>query len=470
MGFIAYDLTFLVVFTLLVALFLYTRKHNLKRDGLLYLYRTKFGIQVINWTAKKYAKILKPMQYVVIASGYILMTIVLWWIARLTWVYLTSETLAREIRVPVVTPLVPYIDKLFAVDFLPPFYFTTWIIVIAIIAIPHEFAHGIFAKLNKIRIHSTGFGFLGPFLAAFVEQDEKDMNKASKFSQLSVLAAGTFVNVLSTIFFAIVLWLFFALAFAPAGVMIGGYATASINMSEVTTVDGVPIDSFLNLDEKEDALVTLETPENTYLVPANTLEIALDRKLNLVSVYEDAPAVKNDLFGAITSVNDVPTTTYEELRMQIHNKQPGDTVTIETFDNKETSKAEVVLGDYQGQAFLGITSAPQRREVSGALSLYRLFDPRSVATFESGTHFAPVFGDLGIFIYDLLWWTVIICLSVALVNMLPVEIFDGGRFFYLTIWGLTGNENIAAKAFKASTWIILLIVLAWMVKWVTIFF
>ena len=141
MSFIAYDITFLVLFTLLVALFLYTRKHNLKREGLLYLYRTKFGLQLIEWTSKKYARILRPLQYVVIASGYLLMAGMIWLLVKLSYSYMTSPSLAQQLRVPVLTPLIPYIDRLFAVDFLPPFYFTYWIVIIAIISLPHQLSH-----------------------------------------------------------------------------------------------------------------------------------------------------------------------------------------------------------------------------------------------------------------------------------------------------------------------------------------
>jgi len=60
---------------------------------------------------------------------------------------------------------------------------------------------------------------------------------------------------------------------------------------------------------------------------------------------------------------------------------------------------------------------------------------------------------------------ILVSISVALVNMIPVGIFDGGRFFYLTIWGITGSQKIGRKAFAISTWIILLIVLLLMVRW-----
>ena len=46
-------------------------------------------------------------------------------------------------------------------------------------------------------------------------------------------------------------------------------------------------------------------------------------------------------------------------------------------------------------------------------------------------------------------------LSVALVNMWPVAIFDGGRFFMLSVWAVTGSEKFAMLAFKAMTYLIL---------------
>ena len=79
-------------------------------------------------------------------------------------------------------------------------------------------------------------------------------------------------------------------------------------------------------------------------------------------------------------------------------------------------------------------------------------------------------GAFGWFIYFFLWWTVLICLSVALVNMIPVGIFDGGRFFYLTIWGLTGSKKVGKKAFELSTWFFIILVSALMLKWILIFF
>src|SRR3990167_7241222 len=190
-AFLIYDLVFLVAFTLAVVLFLYTHKHNLKREGLLYLYRTRVGLKIIEWTSRKFAWLLRPMQYVVITSGYLLMAFMLWMLVKISYVYLTSPTLARALKAPLIFPLIPYLPEIFKLDFLPPFYFTYWIIVLAIVAITHEFFHGIFAKIAKVKTKTTGFGFfpffLPVFLAAFVNLDEKAMAKKKKFEQMAVL-------------------------------------------------------------------------------------------------------------------------------------------------------------------------------------------------------------------------------------------------------------------------------------------
>ena len=60
-------------------------------------------------------------------------------------------------------------------------------------------------------------------------------------------------------------------------------------------------------------------------------------------------------------------------------------------------------------------------------------------------------------------------ISVALANMLPLGIFDGGKFFYLTVWGITGRRKIAERAFKISTYSILILVAVLMIRWVFIF-
>src|SRR5688572_13012927 len=106
--FIIYDLAFLALFTLVTVVFLYKRRHNLQREGLLYLYRTKVGIRFIEWTAKRFPKTLYFFQYIVIVSGYILMVSMVYMLAKFSYIYLTSDFIAQALKVPVLVPLVPY--------------------------------------------------------------------------------------------------------------------------------------------------------------------------------------------------------------------------------------------------------------------------------------------------------------------------------------------------------------------------
>lgn len=472
-SFTFYDLLFFAVFTLATIIFLYTRKHNLKREGLLYLYRTKLGIKLIESFTKKFSKILRPMQYLVVTSGYILMGFMVWMLVKFSWTYLTSPVAAKALKVPVLIPLVPYLPELFKLDFLPSFNFTYWIIVLALIAIPHEFAHGIFARLNRIKIHSTGFGFLGPFLAAFVEQDEKDMKKASKFAQLSLLAAGTFANVLTTILFAFIMFGFFSLAFVPAGINFNTYATTPINLSEITHVNGMPISS---LDEVpillNDSLTEITVSGENYFANPYVLELGISQSAQGIQVFDNSPAFNSRIKGAISEINGEKITTLEDLSLVLSKKSPGETIEVKTLyqesigsNNIEELSYNLTLADRNGDAFLGVGFIPNSQ--SGVMGFIYSMISKIKDPF---IFYESILGSFGWFVYYLLWWIVIICISVALVNMLPVGIFDGGRFFYITVWGLTGSEKVGAKAFEISTWLIIALVIALMLKWIFIFF
>ncbi|MEM4271662.1 MAG: site-2 protease family protein [Candidatus Pacearchaeota archaeon] len=454
MSFVLYDITFLAIFLLFVIIFLYTKKHNLKREGLLYLYKTKFGLKVIEGAAKKFSRILKPLQYLVIVSGYALMGFMIWLLFRFAYLYITSPYVAKELKIPVVMPLIPYLPDIFKIDFLPPFYFTYWIVIIAIIAIPHEFFHGIFAKLNNVRIKSTGFGFLGPFLAAFVEQDDKQMQKSSKFSQLSILAAGTFANLLTGIFFGAILLLFFASAFAPAGVYFNSYSMDAINISSISSISNVTINN--------QAFLQISAENKTYFADISMFETIKQNGAPYIIAYEESPAFNARLSGAIFEINGEKITNYQQLNASLSSKSPGDVITIKTINEKsEIKEYEIRLAEKNGKAFLGImfVDTISSKFLSWLHSLI-------AKVKEPFVFYQSKIGELGIFINDLLLWIVLISFSVALMNMLPAGMFDGGRFFYLSVLGITGSKKIAEKSFKYVTTLLLVLLAVMLLKWV----
>ncbi len=462
MSFIIYDLTLLAFFAIFIAIFLYINKKNLKKEGLLFLYKAGWGIKLIDKIGTKYQRFLRFLSYVSIGIGYILMATMIYLFGRIIYIYITMPAIVKAIKVPPIMPLIPYVDKF--IPGLPEFYFTYWIVILAIIAITHEFAHGIFAAANGVKIKSTGFGFfpffLPVFLAAFVELDEKKMEKKSKFSQMAVLSAGTFANVLTAIFFFGVLILFFSLMFTPAGVVFNSYATAIVPISNIDSIDGVNLENY-NYEEVL-RLINLEGFSDIKVGEENYLGMkgfSLDKKL--VYLYYDTPAIREKLRGAIFEVNGNKVVKIEELKNELAKYSAGEEIVIKT-KGEEILEYEIVLGEnpYSKSGWLGIEFIePTRSGVIGKIYSW-------VGSFkETHTYYEPKFDGWSDFVYNLLWWLVLISLSVALVNMLPVGIFDGGRFFYLTVLGITKSRKIAEKSFAAVTYMFLLLLALVMVAW-----
>src|SRR3990172_6080323 len=352
MGFLIYDLIFLVAFLIFISTFLYSRRKNLKREGLLFLYRTKWGIKIINYLGNKYKRTLNVLSYLSIITGYLLVVGVLYMIYTVLKVYLFNPAIVQAIKVPPIIPLVPYLPQIFKLEFLPPFYFTYWIVILAVIAITHEMAHGIFAARDKVKIKTTGFGFfpwfLPIFLAAFVELDEKAMAKKKKFPQLAILSAGTFANVLTAIFFLVILFGFFSVTFAPSGVIFDSYATSALNISGISMINGIALtnvsyEKILNYSN-ETGLNKIRAGSQNYLVTKKILEDQRDNE-GIIIIYDDAPAINANLSSIITEINGVEVDSIEKLQVELGKYMPGENITLATKTEAGFQETELTLGE-----------------------------------------------------------------------------------------------------------------------------
>jgi len=487
MSFYLYDITFLVIFTIFVVLFLYKRRANLKKEGIMYLYRTQVGVKFINYVGTKYKKTLRVFSVLAIISGYILMAVMMYLLARLIYIYLFVPEVVRAIKIPPLMPLIPYLPEVFKIDFLPSFYFTYWIIAIAVIAIFHEFAHGIIARTYGIKIKTTGFGFLGPFLAAFVEPDEKQMESKSKFQQIAVLSAGTFANLILAFLFFLLLALFFIIAFVPAGAMFNVYATQQIPMNTITNIGGAEItnptaENIIYIINNENLQDTLELGSNgnsvkltkitannkSYYMTLGILKNQLELNSENVYLYLDTDAIKKQLKGTIIQIDNIPITNHQDISNALENYNPEQTIKITTRTSEGILKYDIKLIEhplYENQPMIGIGYGVANTGImSKVLNFFTFFK-------EQGTDYKPKFNiDFIEFIYDLIWWLALINLSVALVNMWPVAIFDGGRMFMLTVWAITGSEKFAQLLFKIITYLILGSLVLLMFGWAFAFF
>lgn len=470
MGFIVYDLTFLIVFTIFVSIFLYLRRKNLKREGILFLYRTQWGMKLIDRIGKKYQKTLYYLSYLVIGVGYLLMIGGVYFFGKVVYIYIVYPQIVESMKVPPIMPLVPYLTELPSLSFLPPFYFTYWIIILAVIAITHEFAHGIFMRRYNIKIKSTGFGFLGPFLAAFVEQDEESMTKKGKFEQLSVLSAGTFANILTAILFFVILVIFFSYFYTPNGIVFSGYAYSIVPLSMITSIDGNSVNNItfnqLNLSIHNSEFSTIKANNLTFIIKKDFLNRQLNTNV-FVALYDDAPAVKANLTGAISKINDVYIKSMEDLSTELSKYSPGDIIKINTIDiDKNQKEFEITLGKnpLNEKAWLGIGFSQQPK--SGISGIFN----KLISLFKKENVFYTPVNELSVFIYNFLWWGILISVSVALVNMLPVGIFDGGRVFYLTVLFFTKNKKISERAYSWMVYFFLFLLFVLMIFWAKSFF
>ena len=474
-----YDIIFLIIFCLTATIFLYVKRKNIHREGLMFLYKTKVGIKLINYIGGKYKRTLWFLSYIIIGLSYILMIGVTYLIGKSVYIYVTKPFLVTSIiKAPPIAPVIPYFPQLFGLEsYFPNFSFTYFIVSISIVALVHEFSHGIFMKYNKVKIKSTGIAFLGPILGAFVEQDEKDMEKKGKIAQMSILGAGVFANILTAIIFFMIWWGLFYVSFIPSGAIFDSYAMGVVGVNSIESINGINITNptnqnlinfidskklndtkVLGLDEDRINFTEIIVNGDSYFITIDLLKKQLELNQSQVIVYYDMPAIRNVIKGTIISIDKSPINHYKDLGVVLSKYSPGDNVNIKTRFNGEIKNYNIVMGKNplnSSKAMMGIGNG--RNLKLNMADNFAPFKKPFTEYIENGS-FLP-------FIYYLVFWIFLLNLLVAFFNMLPASILDGGRFFYLTVWGITKNEKIAKKAYKYSGKIILLAFILMIIAW-----
>jgi len=221
-----WDIVSIFIFYALLLVVYYRYKEKFSTQGLLVMYRTKLGLRWMDRLAKAYPRVVHWISYVGVVLGFAGMAFILY--------FLIKETIKLVFvpgTPPALAPVLPGIEIAGA----PTLSFWHWIITIFIAAVIHEFSHGVVARLHDVPIKSSGFAFLGPILAAFVEPEEKELEKKSKMQQLSVFAAGPFSNMVLGV--VIILVMFFVLGPLASAI----YQGEGIIVNQV--VEGYPMNA-----------------------------------------------------------------------------------------------------------------------------------------------------------------------------------------------------------------------------------
>lgn len=271
-----------IVSFILFSIFVYLKRKKIETQKILFpllyfsMYRTTFGIRCMEAFATKFRKPLKIIGYLGIFLCFLGMITISFLLVQNIYILFTKPE--AKPGVGLVLPFnVPW-------AFYVPFFY--WIISIIIIAIVHEFSHGILAQTHNLKIKSSGFAFLGILLpvipAAFVEPDEKELKKKPHNQQLSVFAAGPFSNILLG---ALLLFIVVPLvhgAIESKGVKITGYVDHTQKFpAELAGIN--PGEIILQMDETQIKSINDLERVMSQKKPGDKVQIATDKKTyNLV--------------------------------------------------------------------------------------------------------------------------------------------------------------------------------------------
>lgn len=197
---------FIVGFYLLIALlvFIYRRKFQFQLKFIA-ICRTKLGLGLMDRIASKHREFVKLFGYIGIGAGFLSMLFIVLILVQSVFTLLTVPNAPPPLSPVLPGVRIPGVPQEFFVPFVHG------IIAIFIIAVVHEFAHGVVARAHDVKVKSSGPAVIGPVLAAFVELDDAKLKKKDDVVNYSIFAAGTFANLM----LAFVVMLLLSAVFAP---------------------------------------------------------------------------------------------------------------------------------------------------------------------------------------------------------------------------------------------------------------
>jgi membrane-associated protease RseP (regulator of RpoE activity) len=188
------DLIFAVVFYASIAIIVYLKRDKVEFiERIIPVYRTEKSLSAMK-RISSFGTFWKIFSTLAIPVAFMLMAFIVGILVQNTINIMTDP-----VSSPGVTPLVPGVK-------IPgsPFYIPFWegIIAIGVLAVVHEFAHGITAFVEKVGVKSAGVGMFLIFPLAFVEMNEDKMKEASKLSKLRIISVASVTNVVFALLLA----------------------------------------------------------------------------------------------------------------------------------------------------------------------------------------------------------------------------------------------------------------------------
>jgi len=291
---------YILLFYLVIIVLLYIKRKQIDVQGkIIFLYRMKWGLKWMDKVSAKYREWIILFGYIGVGAGFVGLAVISYVLVKNLIDLITNPTAQSGVSLVLPGINVPGLGVL-------PFWY--WLIAIFIIALVHEFAHGVVARAHRIEVKNTGIVLFGPIIGAFVEPNEKKMAKDKDIVQYSILAAGAFTNVI----LAVLAVLLLTFAFAPA-------------QQAMVQPTGFTFDAYVN--------------ENFPFAQAGI-----------------APGT------VITGINGIATLDFQQFSDELTSIKPGETITVQTPE-KNYAHQVAANPDDQKKPFLGIQSIRNEFEV-----------------------------------------------------------------------------------------------------------
>ena len=273
---------YILLFYLSVIIFLLLKRKKLDIQAkVIILYRMKLGIRWMDRCVAQFREWIVLLGYIGVGAGYVGLIFISYILIKNLYDLATTPAAPSGVSLVLPGVNVPGLGVL-------PFWY--WILAIFTIAIVHEFSHGIVARAHNIEVKNTGLVFLGPILGAFVEPNEKKLQKENDIVQYSVLAAGSFSNILLGIMSILLLMVVFTpiqnALVQPTGFTFDSYYEGAYPIQQagiapgtlITGVNGQGVSSFQEFSETLNGIkpaekITLMTPKQEYPI---TLAVSPD--------------------------------------------------------------------------------------------------------------------------------------------------------------------------------------------------
>lgn len=245
-----------IIAYLIIGLVLKYRPRGINLYPLGFILRTERTVGLFDRIASIAPSILKVLSDMGVVLGFGMMAFAVYILSKNLGIYLFTPTQVGPENI--VIPLIIGVTIRF--EHLPYMLFA-----LGVVLATHEGMHGLIARLEKIRIKSTGLFLFYLFPGGFVEPDEEEFKKASSRAKARVAAGGSLANLVVGLL--VVLLMFGIFSTTEAGVVvIEADEGSSIRVNDVIySVNDVPVNRdtlFENISATD--LITIQTSRGNF--------------------------------------------------------------------------------------------------------------------------------------------------------------------------------------------------------------